>query len=95
MLPINTMTTVATKLAVQMADEIFMQKGAELDAAIKMAAKMYIQKCDDLDKHLEDSFAAAFDGEKISKERITRIAGKFCDILLADKVAIIDETLQI
>jgi len=82
-----------TDAALQLATDMFMKKGAELNEAIKLADRMYIQKCDNLDQHLEESFAAAFDGEKISKERITRIAGKFADILLADKVAIVDETL--
>jgi hypothetical protein len=90
MLPEKTMGDVATKLA----DELFAKKGAELDATIKLANVMYIQKCDNLDKRLEDSFIAAFEGEKISKERIIRIAGKFCDNILG-KGESKDESVQV
>lgn len=92
MLPEKTMSDVAMKLAFELADELFAKKGAELDAAIKLANVMYIQKCDNLDSHLEDSFVAAFEGEKISKERIKRIASKFCDNILS-KDNMIDEIL--
>ena len=56
MLPEKTMTDVATKLAFELADKLFAAKGAELDAAIKLANVMYIQKCDNLDKHLEAKY---------------------------------------
>jgi len=88
MLPINTMTTVATKMAMKMADEMFSQKCEELDKAIKLAAKMYVQRCDDLDEKLADSFIAAFEGEKISKAKMKRIAGKFADVLLDEEVVV-------
>lgn len=88
----NTITEISTELGIQFANEMFAKKCAELDETILLANLMFDQRCEELDAHLEDSFLAAFEGERISTERIKRIAGKFMDSLISEKVAI-DATL--
>lgn len=53
--------------------------------AIELANGMYLRRCDDLDEQIEGCFKEAFVDEKISKERMERIASKFCDLLLGVK----------
>jgi len=88
----NTITKLSTDLGIQFANEMFAKKCAELEEAIQLANLMFDQRCAILDAHLDDSFIAAFEGEFISVERKKRIAARFCDILLKEKVTI-DESV--
>ena len=88
MLPKNTMKTVAMELAIQLADEMFRKKCTELNEAIDLVNSSFDQRCDDLDEKLAGIFIEAFEGERISETRMKRIAGKFVDILVKEKVAV-------
>jgi hypothetical protein len=46
-----------------------------------IALKMFDDYCKELDKKFSDALNEAFEGERISKERVQRIGNRFINIL--------------
>lgn len=53
--------------------------------AIEIANAAFIDRCDKMDLVIDDCLAKAFEGEKISKERATRIVDRFVKLMLEVK----------
>lgn len=62
-----------------------MTKFTITNIAIRLANAAHVEQCEKMDKIIDDCLGKAFEGEKISKERATRIVDRFVKLMLEVK----------